>query len=96
MAASEPRPASDSIASADEGHAVRWAHRKIKRLGNSWDYSVFHWTEDAAFTVCGWSIPLAIEGGTFFPDTRSDPAAVDCKRCRKWLAGRSGKAVNDE
>ena len=60
-----------------DGHALRWARRKIR---NEYDYSKWHYTTDAFTTLCNKIIPIALQYGTFFPET-DDIDCVDCKKC---------------
>jgi hypothetical protein len=93
MTASDPRPASHNTASADEGHAVRWAARTVRGQPQwtRWHYLELR-TIFGGMTVCGRLAPA-----TGAHRQRGETALVDCKRCRKWLEGRNGgKAVNDE
>ena len=62
--------------------AVRWARRVLRRE-MSLDYSKWHATEDYSFTLCGTSIPLALEG-TFLPET-NDIQKVDCGNCLRAI-----------
>jgi len=67
-------------------HAVRWARRYLHRM-MALDYTKWHATRDANLTLCGCSIPLAINGGTFLPETDDELSRVDCKRCIPILGG---------
>jgi hypothetical protein len=70
-----------------EPHATRWAGRRLKRMF-AWDWTKWHATEDASMTLCGLPIRLAIEGGTFLPETDDGFEKVDCKKCLKVIAAR--------
>jgi len=61
-------------------HAVRWATRELKRLMDL-DYTKWHYTNDASFTVCGLSIPVGNDNGTFLPETDDEVSRVNCKKC---------------
>lgn len=66
-------------------HAVRWARRELKHLFDM-DWTQWHWTEDASFTLCGVAIPIALPGGSFCPDTDDEESRVTCRRCLRRLA----------
>ena len=63
-------------------HAVRWARRKVRR---EMDYTKWHWTEDARFTICHRIIGLAFDQGTFLPETSDETEDVTCYFCRRYL-----------
>jgi hypothetical protein len=69
----------------DTTFAVRWYRRRTMG-GVLPDWTRWHWTEDGLFTVCGWAIPLAIDGGSFVPETDSRMGRVDCQNCRRKLS----------
>lgn len=66
----------------EEPHAVRWARRTVR---HEWEYSRWHWTQDAHLTLCGRIIPIAMITGTFLPETDSEEEMVNCRLCRKRL-----------
>jgi hypothetical protein len=59
-------------------HAVRWARRIV---GKEFDYTRWHLTRDASFTVCGRPIKLTFDNGTSLPESNDDLARVTCKAC---------------
>jgi hypothetical protein len=68
-----------------ETFAVRWARRPLKRE-MTMDYTKWHGAcGDGSFTLCGVMIPLAIDGGTFFPETDEGTSRVDCQRCLRHM-----------
>jgi len=67
-------------------HAVRWSRRYVKKQ-MSWDFTKWHITEDACWTICSVVIPLAIDGGTFLPETDDDLSKVTCKNCLREAHG---------
>jgi len=70
-------------------HAVRWARRYLKRAF-TYDWTRWHATEDSNLTLCGVAIPIAMAGGTFFPETDDELLfRLDCKRCMAVLKGKS-------
>lgn len=70
-------------------HAVRWWRRCVR--GDP-DWTRWHLSRNADVTLCGQRIPLAIQGGSFLPETDEDPARATCRRCRRVheTAERSG------
>ncbi len=53
------------------------------------DWTKWHWTRKGTYsswTLCGVIIGVAMEGGTFLPETDDEPSKVDCKRCKKILS----------
>lgn len=69
-----------------EPHAVRWARRKVR---NEYDWTRWHWTTDANFTLCKRVIRLAYDEGTCLPETSDDPVDVDCRSCRRKITNGS-------
>lgn len=67
-----------------EPHAVRW-YRRVLRGQMREDWTRWHWTENASFTVCGVPIPIGIDGGSFLPETDDDLRVVDCKHCARQV-----------
>lgn len=65
-------------------HAVRWAQRKLHR-SFSIQHSLWHWTEDASFTICGTAIQLIADGPALLPESHEDVEKVNCKKCLKIL-----------
>ena len=82
---SQQTAASELSGVLSEPHAVRWAQRDIRRRFET-QYSRWHWTSDASFTLCGSPIMLISDGPAMLPETHDDPAKVTCKRCRRLLA----------
>lgn len=72
-------------------HAVRWARRKVK---NEMDYTRWHWTTDARFTICGTPIPVGLKG-TLLPELCEQSDVVDCKRCEGWLGHEQEQAGSE-
>lgn len=68
-----------------EPHAVRWARRYLK-AAFTYDWTRWHWTNDASFTLCGVPVPISLSGGTFFPETDEDPGMVSCTHCLRKLS----------
>jgi hypothetical protein len=68
-----------------EPHAVRWAQRDIRSRFET-EYSKWHWTLDASWTLCGRQIQLIADGPAMLPDTHDDPEHVTCRRCVALLA----------
>lgn len=67
----------------EDPHAVRWYNRR-DRYGNP-QWTKWHYTTDALTTACGRYVNLAIEGGSFLPDTDENLDKVDCKYCKNKL-----------
>ena len=66
-------------------HAVRWASRRIKRMG-MFDYGKWHMAINAYDTICGLKIKIACDNdGTFFPEIKR-LTAVDCKHCLRKMS----------
>lgn len=63
-----------------EPHAVRWTRRMVF---NEYDYTRWHYTQDASWTVCGISIPVGI-GPKILPET-SEVEDVDCDNCLRIM-----------
>ena len=71
---------------SDRRHAVRWFQRRILR-GADEQWSRWHATDDASFTLCGHSIPIfGDHDGPSFPEDDDDLGIVDCRRCLRLLA----------
>jgi hypothetical protein len=62
-----------------EPHAVRWALRMVR---GERQYTRWHYTRSAGWTLCGHVIRLAVE--TFPPET-NEPDRVDCRQCLSRL-----------
>ncbi|PKY09843.1 hypothetical protein B1757_12910 [Acidithiobacillus marinus] len=65
-------------------HAVRWAQRK-KARAFTMQYSKWHWTVNAAETLCGTQIPIITSGAGQLPEASDDEVKVTCKRCLKQI-----------
>ena len=59
-------------------HAIRWASRKTD---TGWRYTKWHLAKNANTTLCNLPIRIAIDGGSFLPETNDDLEMVECKRC---------------
>lgn len=68
----------------DEQHAVRWAIRPLKRMFTI-QWTKWHWTPNADFTLCGRPIVTCREDVPMFPETDERKEKVDCVVCKKKL-----------
>ena len=76
-------------------HAVRWVQRKLPR-SFAIQYSRWHWTVDAAFTICGIPIQLIADGPALLPESHEDVEKVNCKKCLKILKNNNkGEAKHE-
>ncbi len=69
----------------DRAHAVRWAKRVIRSLGNEIIYSRWHWTTNAHTTACGRLISVISDTPHTLPEADDDSARVDCAQCIKQM-----------
>ncbi len=92
------QPVSHNTASADDGHAVRWASDyegqavrwAARDVRGEPDWTRWHWVDEGEVTVCGRRL-TTVSGRMAFSGRAE---RVDCKRCRKWLEGRNGGKVD--
>ena len=59
-----------------ESHAVRWANRRVR---GELDWTLWHWTNDSKFTLCGIVVKIATPV-LMFPEM-DEQEKVDCKQC---------------
>jgi hypothetical protein len=82
--AAQALPAPFCGPSAPAGHAVRWARRQVR---GEMDYTRWHWTIDACFTLCRRPVLIGLDG-TYLPETDERKEQVTCRICLRALEGR--------
>lgn len=78
----------------DGPHAVCWAQRYIRpkrgmygrNFGVQW--TKWHWTIDANWTLCGLMVTLGTDKCPEMPQTTPRPSAVDCCHCLRKMKAR--------
>ena len=64
-----------------EAHAVRWAIRWMEKMKYV-QWSKWHWTNDANFTICGYPIIIGqCDDCPLMPEHDERAEKVTCKKC---------------